>query len=423
MRTTRRVAWGGLTFALIGAVLFPMGGDAVAAAPEAAAGVAASGAALRISDGPADDLRPAVAYGTTAGRYLVVWEDWRKRYSRGWEIYGRLLRADGAPLGPAFRISGPVDLGDDRTPAVAWNAARGEFFVVWQGGGDIAGRRVAADGTLLGRQQIISLWDSEENSPALAWNAAENEYLVVWRDARYHGARGWEIYGRRVDATGRPRGRELRLSGPACVSHDYAPAVVWNALRDEYFVAWQGVEVFARRVAANGARLGPTLRVNAPAAVLPEDGVAGLAWNSAADEYLVVWVDHRVAARSRLLGRRVAGDGARLGRGTVLNGPAAEGPAQPAVLWDAGTNRYLLVWADDRFAGPPLTEIMAVELNGDLTRAGTDARITGVGATGWDLWPAPARSADGAYLIVWQGERDSQETGRDIYGRPAAAGP
>lgn len=420
MHTLNRLAGGLLAFGVLGATLAGgLAGDGARAVPsESRVGSLIPGATLRVSDGKFADGEPSVAHDTSSHRYLVVWEDWRRRETRGWEIYGRLLEADGTAVGPSFRVSGPVDIGDDRNPAVVWNETSAEYFVVWQAGGGIVGRRVGPAGALLGLQQPISLWETEERDPAVAWNAADNQYLVVWQDARYHGNRGWEIYGRRVAASGRPLGRELRISGPPCRSHDWAPGVVWNGTENEYLVAWQETKVYGRRVGADGARLGPTLRISSPPAVVLEEGVTGLAWNAAADEYLVVWADHRVSDRISLYGRRLSADGTRLGRDTILSGPAAEGPRHPAVLWNQDQGRYLVAWVDDRWSNTRFTDIVAIEVAAGLIRSGHDIRISDPDAVGYDLEPAAApNTADGRYLIVWKDDRDRYHGEDDIYGR------
>ena len=123
-----------------------------------------------------DEWDPAVAYNPTNHRYLVVWSDDRNEGSRGTDIYGQLLAADGTRIGGDFRISGPAAT-------------------------------------------------SYEYDPAVAYNPASNQYLVVWRDRRNDATRGWDIYGRRVKATGKPAGGDFRISGPAATDNEFGPVV------------------------------------------------------------------------------------------------------------------------------------------------------------------------------------------------------
>ena len=71
---------------------------------------------------------PAVAYSPVTGRYLVVWQDWRSRATRGCDIYGRLVSDSGTPSGSGIRISGRELRGTRptrpsptrRTPGTSW---------------------------------------------------------------------------------------------------------------------------------------------------------------------------------------------------------------------------------------------------------------------------------------------------------------
>lgn len=45
------------------------------------------------------DTTPAVAWNQTANEYIVVWADGRAEATRGQDIYGRRMGADGKPIG------------------------------------------------------------------------------------------------------------------------------------------------------------------------------------------------------------------------------------------------------------------------------------------------------------------------------------
>jgi hypothetical protein len=109
--------------------------------------------------GPAatfDQEHPAVVWNGTANQYLVVWHDGRYVPPiwpvEGDDIYGRRVRANGSPVGvDAFRISSAAH--DEQWPALAWGGSAGQYLVVWRDsrgtfppsprGYDIYGQRVA----------------------------------------------------------------------------------------------------------------------------------------------------------------------------------------------------------------------------------------------------------------------------------------
>ena len=149
-------------------VLLPMVGSAMVSAPSRVSPVL--GPPFRIS-GPSRQVRPDLAWNATAGEYLVVWEDRRDFAASDWEIYGRRVGADGSLLGADVSISGGADPSWEFGPAVACNQTDGSYLVVWSGG---HARVVAADGTPQGTSSLGGAWQN----PRVAWNSVDNEYKI-----------------------------------------------------------------------------------------------------------------------------------------------------------------------------------------------------------------------------------------------------
>ena len=106
-----------------------------------------------------DQIRPRVAYSNQADRYLVVWEDHHWGFGDDWDIYGRFIGSDGVPLGSHFGIS--WEGAQHRlAPAVAYNSTSGEFLVVWEyefspSDHDIYAQRISSDGNLIGSEITV----------------------------------------------------------------------------------------------------------------------------------------------------------------------------------------------------------------------------------------------------------------------------
>ncbi len=238
---------------------------------------------------------------------------------------------------------------------------------------------------------------------AVAYNSAANEYLVVWQAEDdsgdlVDGER--EIYGQRIDAA----------SGSEIGEDDF-------------------------RISDMGTDGNPDIQALMPA----------VAYNSTADEYLVVWVsgdDTLADGEIEVFGQRLAADGSELGTndfrisdmGTTA---AAEFDAQaPAVAYNATANEYLVVWDGvDSVAGK--TEIFGQRISATGQEVGTNDFL--IGSLGPEDDPSfdavtPAvvhNSVDNEYLVVWVGDDDTaplvedefEVFGRRLSGSGAAAGP
>jgi len=123
-------------------------------------------------------------------------------------IQGRLLAANGAPIGADFQVNSYIT-GIQYAPRVA-TGPDSEFIVVWtsqRGDGtdqftaSVQGQRFAADGTLSGDQfQVNTYINLLQKKPTLAING-EGEFIVTWSS------------GHPVIGDGGPDGSYLSIQG------------------------------------------------------------------------------------------------------------------------------------------------------------------------------------------------------------------
>jgi hypothetical protein len=208
---------------------------------------------------------PRVVWNAAESEYLVVWQDGRHEDTRGRDILGRRVGADGAKMGGSLRVSGRAAVGDEGAPALAWNAADNEYLVAWHDerdsgqGADIYARRIGADGTRLGRERRVSgpTATGDEWFAAVAWDGASNQYLLVWEDERDWDILRWEIYGRLLAADGTPSGSDVRIDSlvAGALDDQLRPAAGFNSTGGEYLVIWRdyrdapaGPQVYGRRI-------------------------------------------------------------------------------------------------------------------------------------------------------------------------------
>jgi hypothetical protein len=361
-----------------------------------------------------DARNPAVAYNSVNNEYLVVWEGDDNNggmIDEEFEIFGqRLNAATGVQVGTNdFRISGMGPNGDASydavDPAVVYNSTDNEYLVVWRGDDntgalvdgefEIYGQRLnAATGAAVGINDFrISDVGADGDTafgafaPAVAHNSTDNQYLVVWYGDDDVGTQvdgEFEIHGQRLDAAGAEvGGNDFRIStmGPnSDTSYDaFTPAVAYNSVDNQYLVVWSGeedvgglvegeFEIFGQRInAATGAQVGTNdFRISDMGA----DGDTSfgtldpaVAYNSATNEYLVVWAGDDntgglVANEFEIFGQRInAATGGQVGANDFRlsdmgpDGDTNFNASTPALAYNAGNNEYLVVWSGDDNTG------------------------------------------------------------------------
>ncbi|HYB98936.1 MAG TPA: hypothetical protein VEC57_07330 [Candidatus Limnocylindrales bacterium] len=381
-------------------------------------------------------------------------------------------RAPAAEVGTNdFRISVMGTDGDTtvnvNTQAVAYNGDQTEYLVVWSademlnGEFEIYGQIVAADGSLLGSDFRLSDMGPDLNAsydatvPAVAYNAATNEYLVVWRGN--DGTSENDIYGQRVDADGVEVGtNDFRISDVGSLSYAAnAPAVTCHDTNGECLVVWEAdyetvtandeIEIFGQLLDGTGnaigtndfriSRMGPDNNANYDA------DAPRVVYNSANDEYFVVWVAEDdslplIDGEFEVYGQRLTSAGAETGNDDFrisdvgIDGIAATSASAPAVAYDPDAGEYLVVWSADETSGQ--SEIHGQRLTASTgAEVGTnDFRISDMGPDGSSSYGAftPAVAYNGIndeFFVVWQGDDDTSPLVNnefEVFGQRIASG-
>ena len=187
--------------------------------------------------------------------------------------------------------------------------------------------------------------------------------------------------------------------------------VVWSAddqQNDKY-------EIFGRFVGSDGIPRGGEFRIGT--AGPPGDAKwwardARVAYNSVANEFLVVWTSEEppVDGDFEIRGQRVGATGLLLGASSRLSsmgpGDAAFNAGQPQVVFNAQRNEYVVVWHGIDDARPGKTEVWARRVAGETGVArGADTRISSLRYA--SNWPTIALNAtDNEYVVAWIGKNN-----------------
>lgn len=451
---------------------------------------------FRISDMGAADAdtgfgafpNPEIAYDSITDQFLVVWQgedDTAPLVGGESEIFGQLINSAGAEVGPNdIRISdmGPDgDTGFDAfNPSVAFGAGSGEFFVTWQSDDDtgtavndeteIWGQRITAAGAEAGPNDI-RISDNgpdgdptfDAQNPQVVYNSNAGEFVTVWQsddDTPPQTNEEFEIFGQRTNLAGAPVGtNDFKVSevgqdiDPAFSADD--PKVAFNGANNQFLVIWEGTdnvggltfgenEIFGQLLDAAGNPVGnDDFRIS----FMGPDGDGGfdarnpsLTYNSALNEYLVVWSGDTDAPtvndEFEIWGQRISAAGALIGGNFRISdmgpdGDPAFGADSPDVTYNAATGQYLVVWAgDDGVDGE--NEIYGQLLDAAGNEIGVnDFRISNMGPDGDITFDAlnpdvVYNPVSGEYLVAWSGDNLSNDDveiwGQRINGAGAQVG-
>jgi hypothetical protein len=377
-----------------------------------------------------DERAPAVGSRPSANEFLVVWYDSRSDSTRGVDIYGRRVSGDGLRIGRDFRISGAAATSSEYNPAVAYNPSADQYLVVWQDGRhestrgwDIYGRLVSGQGVVVGEDFLISGTGAtaDEVAAAAVYNPSADQYLVSWWDNRNPATSG-SIYGRLVSSDGGVLGEDFPIGDGS--ADEWDPAMVYSPSADQYLTVWMdragssSWAIYGRLVSENGETVGEEFRISGGDATGTH--CPAVAYNPATDQFLVVWRDGREGSAGSIYGRLVSSGGGVLGEDFSISQGQA-GQWFPAVAYDSAADLFLVVWQDFRKLDRRNGDIWARLVSAKGEVAGEDFRISGPGGSRLEEAPAVAYNpAAGQFLVVWNEKHRAVTRGWDIRGRRVA---
>jgi len=247
---------------------------------------------------------PAVC-ATPDGGYAVVYNDTSiGGSSHGTDVRMRTVSAAGQPTGSDKQVN-TSNQGDQMWPDVA-AAPGGNLLLVWQSwssadkessanGIGIAGRIFSASGSAVTLEEIYNaVGKGDQENPQVAFDAASGQFVVVWEDDSKQGADsdGFSIRMRQVSTAGQAGAQEEVANTTTTKSQQHAAvgagggvvAVAW----DDASQAGQGLDIRARRY-KGGTPVDATDRVVntstsldqvLPAVAVTSAGYAAVVWES-----------------------------------------------------------------------------------------------------------------------------------------------
>jgi hypothetical protein len=257
-------------------------------------------------------------------------------------------------------------------------------------------------------------WEGDQIDTSIAYSISSNSYLSVWED--HHYGADWDIYGRLIDANNNP-------GGFVTINNDtkpsLAPDIAYNSIANEYLVVYEYAfsstdhDIYAQRVAANGNLIGGAVGLEVS---LDYDANPAIAYNSYRNEYLIVW-QRRVGADEfkhyDIYAKRVNSAASPLTAAFAI-AAVTKDQTYPDVVYDTWNDQYLVAW-QSYYSTSDLGDILGriVSWSGGLP--GSELLIGYLVNT--QLYPRLAfNTSYGEFLVVWE-DRIGASSNWDIRGR------
>ena len=374
------------------------------------------GSRITVSSLPEQQKAPAVAYNAERQEFVVVW--WNDRPGND-DVYAQRADRSGQPVGPWFAVAWGEGT-EQHSPDVAWNSRRDEYLVVWVRDDVIHARRVAPTGQLLGSELMVnSATRYASSDPALAYASTSDTYLVVWVYQHVGGGviQHSSVVGRLVSSDGQPQGGQFYISQDTQGNGRFAPELAYNRSRNEHLVVWMQWDMFAahddvraRRVTGNGDLLFPE---SIGIATGPEDQFTpGVAAiaTNPADGGRYLVTWVQQAAQNQVLAQRLDADANPRG-GALLLGLADPFDYGPAMAYgNEQADSYVAAWRVT-YSQPYFgREVHAREITLNGDLASGEEVLEGSGSD----WPDVAAGDGSTFLIVYQEQANGN---KDIWGQ------
>ena len=247
-----------------------------------------------------------------------------------------------------------------------------------------------------------------ETNPAVAYNPDREEYLVVWYNDR---AGCDDIRAQRVSKSGALVGGPFYISA-GCPADRRYPDVAYNSAQNQYLVVWEeegstGFSIQARRVSGEGQVVDTTDIEIAPHGMGSSNNYRpAVAYASTEDKYLVVyqlWVWGAPATWS-IAGKVVSSTGTPDPTVLVIStDPGGAAREQPDLAYNRSRNEYLVVWRQ-RFTSSDY-DIYARRVSGNgapLYPASIMISIRTWNEEAPAVGALPLTNNEGDYLVAWE---------------------
>ncbi len=361
---------------------------------------------------------PAIAMDRNApvafAPILVAWSD-RRNYS---DIYARVFSGAGQPSGASFRVNDDTSRLTRSKPTAATGGASGNVVVAWEeADGYVYGlRRVMArilkpDGTPLGPSFKVDSLVPSAYMPSVSVDGSGG-FVIAYTSVIN---RRYTLWAQRFFADGEPNGTPLRIDSTSnnnLRSPDVAALIGGGPNGYGFIVTWE--DVTADSVSGNihyqmfNGQGKPSSSIlvanNIPGSEMGAPALALVGYsnvNPPPSRAFVVWPDSRSGDFD--IEGQMFNMASEFGTNFRVNGGTSGAAAQQRSAIAASASGYnVAVWQDERFGDGDIVG-KRQSRNGDAL--GPDFRINDDGGNAMQRDPDVAVFGDSAFVVVWEDGR------------------
>jgi hypothetical protein len=243
--------------------------------------------------------------------------------------------------------------------------------------------------------------DVDEAYPSLAYNTHRRHYLAVWHNDRPGND---DIQARKISEDGNPIGGPFYVAAGPGAERRF-PDVAYNPAADQYLVVWEDYNhtsgettIRGQRLTGTGALLGGGFEIFSGS----PSGTPAVAYAGASDKYLVVWWWFDLVGHS-IMGRTITAEGVRGTTEYIHEDTGSDAAFQPDVAYCQTRNEHLVVWQAEK--SPTDHDIHARRVTGGgmpLNPPAIHVSTLGHDESEPVVAALPVRANRGDYLVAWE---------------------
>ena len=273
----------------------------------------------------------------------------------------------------------------------------------------------------------VSARDSLQSKPTIAYNSVHDQFMITWSDVRYKSKTDVDVYGRILDAQGRPVSDDIAISNHKGGQGE--SSVAFDTVNQQYLVVWSDwrnansidSDIYGQLLNAEGKPVGANFAITDRRTAQKMPAVA---FDPDKQRFLVAWKDDTLAStHEKLFARFISSKGELLDKEFLI--AKGEGKQdKPSLIYDPKRKRFLVVWRDivDEL------QYLSTTLEGKgifaafVQNSDNEAKPGILIDTEEDaclppsLYAASYSPEDDLFMVVWTTARDYQKMGLDVFG-------